>query len=241
MATTGASRPTLLLVHGAWHGPWCWENLEYALISDGWATRTVELPSARRSGFPTVEPFAGIHMDAQTIRETLEDIEGPVVVVGHSYGGIPVTQAIADAPNVRHVIYLAAYQLDVGESLYRFHGAPEPEFGTGIIQPAEESVAVAAFYADVPQEEATRAVRMLVPQSVRSFSERVTQAGWRTIPSTYIICEQDKALPPRQQEKLAARANTVHRLQSSHSPFLSMPSKLAALLAYIAHGSRPAY
>ncbi|MEV0185790.1 alpha/beta fold hydrolase [Streptomyces sp. NPDC050625] len=241
MATTEVPRPTLLLVHGAWHGLWCWEKLELHLIAEGWATRTVELPSAARSDLPNVEPLAGIHRDAQTVLKTLEDIKGPVVVVGHSYGGIPVTQAIANARNVCHVIYLAAYQLDVGESLYGFHGAPEPEFPTGVIQPAQDRVAVAAFYADVPEEEAARAVRNLVPQSVRSFSERVTQAGWRTIPSTYIICEQDKALPSEEQEKLAARASAVHRLQSSHSPFLSMPSKLAALLTYIAHGSRPAY
>jgi hypothetical protein len=73
-----------------------------------------------------------------------------------------------------------------------------------------------------------------VPQSARSFSERVTKVGWRTIPSTYIVCEQDQALPPQEQEKLAARANAVHRLKSSHSPFLSMPAELAALLANIA-------
>lgn len=236
MTTTEAPRPTLLLVHGAWHGPWCWEELESVLASDGWATRTVSLPSSVRPDVPTTEPLAGIHTDTQVVRETLEDIEGPVVVVGHSYGGVPVTQAIADAPNVSHAVYLAAYQLDVGESLYGFHGAPEPEFATGVVPPLE----AAMFYADVSEELVARSVRNLVPQSVRSFTERVAKAGWRTVPSTYIICEHDKALPSTEQEKLAARANAVLRLESSHSPFLSMPAKLAALLAYIAHGSRPA-
>ncbi|MDH2393554.1 alpha/beta fold hydrolase [Streptomyces sp. HNM0663] len=226
-------------MHGAWHGPWCWEGLESALISDGWATRTVALPSAATPDAPTSQPLAGMHADARAVRESLEAIDGPVVVVGHSYGGIPVTQAIADAPNVSHAVYLAAYQLDVGESLYGYHGAPEPEYATGVIQPAEGSVAAAAFYADVSEEEAARAVRRLVPQSSRSFSDRVTKAGWRAVPSTYIVCEQDQALPSEEQEKLAVRAHAVHRLQSSHSPFLSMPSTLAALLAYIAHGSRP--
>ncbi|WP_265565481.1 alpha/beta fold hydrolase [Streptomyces hygroscopicus] len=232
MATTEVPRPTLLLVHGAWHGPWCWERLESALADDGWRTRTVALPSAVRSGVPANEPLAGVHRDAQAVQETIEGIEGPVVVVGHSYGGIPVTQAIADAPNVSHAVYLAAYQLDVGESLFGFHGAPEPENPKGLIPPAENSDA--ALYADVSEAETTRAVQQLVPQSLRSFSERVTKAGWRTVPSTYIICEQDQALPPQAQENLAARAKNICRLQSSHSPFLSMPSELASLLAHIA-------
>ncbi|AVZ76689.1 alpha/beta hydrolase [Streptomyces lunaelactis] len=234
MVTTEASRPTLLLVHGAWHGPWCWEKLESALVVDGWTTRTVELPSAVRPEAPTAEPLPGIHEDARAVLETLEDIEGPVVVVGHSYGGIPVTQAIADASNVSHAIYLAAYQLDVDESLFGFHGAPEPEEPKGVIPPLENSDK--ELYADVSEEETVRAVRQLVPQSARSFSERVTKAGWRTTPSTYIICEQDEALPPQAQERLAARANGIHRLKSSHSPFLSMPAELAALLANISLG-----
>ncbi|MER5464660.1 alpha/beta fold hydrolase [Streptomyces sp. NPDC002668] len=234
MTTAEASRPTLLLVHGAWHGAWCWERLESVLVADGWTAQTVELPSAVRSHAPTTEPLAGIHEDARVVRETLEGIEGPVIVVGHSYGGIPVTQAIADARNVSHAIYLAAYQLDVHESLFGLHGAPEPEDPKGVVPPLENSET--EFYADVSEEETVRAVRKLVPQSVRSFSERVTKAGWRTVPSSYIICEQDQALPPEVQEKLAARANYTHRLKSSHSPFLSMPQELAALLSNIALG-----
>ncbi|MFC5213307.1 alpha/beta hydrolase [Streptomyces coerulescens] len=233
MATTEGSRPTILLVHGAWHGPWCWEELESALLSHSWATRTVALPSAGDT-----EPLAGMHTDARVVREALQDIEGPVVVVGHSYGGIPVTQAIADAPNVKHAVYLAAYQLDVGESLYGFHGATEPKHPIGVVQPMENSAE--ALYGDLSEEQAARSVRKLVPQSVRSFSERVTKAGWPAVPSTYIICDQDKALPLQVQETLAARAKDVHRLKSGHSPFLSMPAELAALLASIAQGSRSA-
>ncbi|MEV0186452.1 alpha/beta hydrolase [Streptomyces sp. NPDC050625] len=219
-------------MHGAWHGPWCWERLESALADDGWTTRTVALPSAVRPGVPATDPLAGVHGDAQVIQETLAGIEGAVVVVGHSYGGIPVTQAIAEAPNVSHAVYLAGYQLDVGESLLGFHGAPEPENPKGVIPPAENSDA--ALYADVSEAETARAVQRLVPQSLRSFSERVTKAGWRTVPSTYVICEQDQSLPPQAQEKLAARAKTICRLPSGNSPFLSMPLELAALLARIA-------
>lgn len=81
---------------------------------------------------------------------------------------------------------------------------------------------------------AQRAARQLVPQSMRSFMEEVTEAGWRKVPSTYIICEQDQALPPRFQEAMSAHSGAVHRLASSHSPFLSMPGELARLRTGIA-------
>lgn len=225
MADVENPRPTLLLVHGAWHGAWCWEKLQAELAADGWAVRTVELPSAS-------EARAGVFEDAETVRARLREIEGPVVVVGHSYGGIPVTQATADADNVTHLVYLAAYQLDVGESMFGFHGAPIPETTEGVMPVSEN--ARTQFYADVPEPEAEQAVQRLAPQSLRSCCDRVTKAGWRTIPSTYLVCEQDQALPPRDQETMAARADTVHRLASSHSPFLSIPGELAALLAKIA-------
>ncbi|TFE53931.1 alpha/beta hydrolase [Streptomyces sp. ICN441] len=229
MSTTDTSRPTLLLVHGAWHGTWCWERLEPVLAADGWMTRTVALPSAVRSDTP---PAAGIDQDTRAVLDALEGIEGPAVVVAHSYGGIPVTQAIADASNVSHCVYLAAYQLDVGESLFGFHGAPEHQDPQGVIPPLKNSDT--ELYADVSEEETARAVLRLVPQTARSFTDRVKKAGWRTVPSSYIICEQDQALPLRDQERLAGRAGAVHRLDSGHSPFLSMPAELAALLAKIA-------
>ncbi len=74
----------------------------------------------------------------------------------------------------------------------------------------------------------------LAPQSVRSLMEPVTTAGWRTVPSTYIVCDRDRALEPARQEELATRSGAVHQLPSSHSPFLSMPRELAALLGRIA-------
>ncbi|MFE9098137.1 alpha/beta fold hydrolase [Streptomyces sp. NPDC007264] len=224
MTAAGVSRPTLLLVHGAWHGAWCWEKLTPVLGADGWTTRTVDLPSAGRE--------AGVRDDARVVLDELERIDGPVVVVAHSYGGIPVTEAVADAAHVAHVVYLAAYRLDVGESLLGYHGAPVPPEPHGF-QPVPRQP-VPMFYTDVPQAEAEEATERLVPQSTRSFSEPLTRAGWHTVPSTYVVCERDRALPPQNQEELAARTGTVHRIQSDHSPFLSMPEEFAVLLAKIA-------
>lgn len=217
----------MLLVHGAWHGSWCWDRLRSVLGAAGWSTRTVDLPSAGRP--------CGVHEDAQAILDELGRIEGPVVVVAHSYGGIPVTQAATQAAGVARIVYLAAYQLDVDESLLGFHGAPVPDEPAGLRAVPDDPLSM--FYGDVPDADAREAAQRLVPQSTRSFGEPPMQAGWRTVPSAYIVCEHDQALPPRDQEALAARSGEVHRLASSHSPFLSMPQELAALLARIALGS----
>lgn len=219
--------PTLLLVHGAWHGGWCWRKLQAALDAEAIESRTVDLPSAGGRG--------GIAEDVHAIRQALTRIEGPVVVVAHSYGGIPVSQAIAEAPEVVHVVYLAAFQLDVGESLLGFYGAPSLP-GSEEVQAVPDDP-VSLFYADVPASEAEQAVERLLPQSTRSFSDVVEQAGWHLIPSTYIVCERDQALPAERQEALAGRAGAVHRMMSSHSPFLSVPEELAALLSKVARST----
>ncbi|WP_192805999.1 alpha/beta fold hydrolase [Streptomyces sp. SS1-1] len=219
--------PTLLLVHGAWHGGWCWEKLQAALDTEATEARTVDLPSAGGR--------SGIAADVNAIRQVLARIEGHVVVVAHSYGGIPVTQAIVEAPNVVHVVYLAAFQLDVGESLLGFYGAPLPPDGEEEQAVPDDPISV--FYADVPASEAEQAVERLLPQSTRSFSDVVEQAGWHLIPSTYIVCERDQALSVEHQEALAGRATEAHPMASSHSPFLSAPEELAALLSKIARNT----
>ncbi|MFF8096920.1 alpha/beta fold hydrolase [Streptomyces sp. NPDC016675] len=227
MIPEAIARPTLLLVHGAWHGGWCWDKLRAALDVEALQACTVNLPSAGGR--------SGIAEDVHVIREALAAIDGPVVVVAHSYGGIPVTQAIADAHNVIHVVYLAAFQLDVGESLLGFYGVPTPPESD--VTQAVPDDPIAQFYADVPSFEAGKAVERLLPQSTQSFTDAVERAGWRDIPSTYIVCENDQAIPAERQETLAVRSDEIHRLASSHSPFLSMPEDLSVLLSKIALGA----
>ena len=136
------------------------------------------------------------------------------------------------AGNVSRIVYLASFQLDVGESLLGFYGAPvSPERGDFEAVPDDP---IALFYGDVPRSEAEEAAERLVPQSARSFSDVLTEAGWHTVPSTYIVCEDDQAFPAQSQQLLAARSGAVHRVESSHSPFMSKPEELAALLAKIA-------
>ena len=226
---TTTTRPTVLLVHGAWHGPWAWDAFQPVLHAQGWPTRVVALPSSA-----TIDPEstgAGVEEDAAVVRAALRDIDGPVVVLAHSYGGIPVSQAIADAPNVAHVVYLAAYQLDVGESMFSVHGAPLPSSPAGLMPIAGEPRAM--FYADVPTELADWAIAHLSPQSLRSCVEPLTTAGWHHVPSTYVVCENDGALPVGLQERLSLRSRIVRRLPSGHSPFLSMPAALSDLLTEV--------
>lgn len=223
MAGDTPPRPTLFFVHGAWHGGWCWEKLTAELHDQGWRTKVVDLPSAGG--------LTGVRGDARVIRAALGAIEGPVIVVAHSYGGIPTGQAVAQAGNVARIVYLSAYQLDVGESLLSFHGASAPSEPKDFEAVPENPIAM--FYGDLPQAEAEETAKRLVPQSAKSFSDPLTAAGWHTTPSTYIICENDQALPAESQQRLAERAGMVHRLVASHSPFLSKPVELAALLTEI--------
>ncbi|MGW3231160.1 alpha/beta fold hydrolase [Kitasatospora sp. NPDC001095] len=223
-----ADRPAFLLVHGAWHGAWCWDPVREALEGDGWRSHAVDLPSANSPAGRSV----GMLDDAQAIRDGLRRIGGPVVVVAHSYGGVPATEAVADAADVVRVVYVAGFQLDVGESMFTFLGTPVPDDGGGQAPPYPDARRI--LFADVPEAEAERAVARLRPQSIRSLTEPVTTAGWRTVPSSYVVCEHDQALAPARQHELTTRAGTVHRLASGHSPFLSMPRRLAALLGRIA-------
>jgi pimeloyl-ACP methyl ester carboxylesterase len=101
---------TLVLVHGAWHGPWCWQLLREQLR--GVDVRAVALSS---SGIDPSK-LGDLYADAEIVRSVVTDVEGPMVVCAHSYGGAPVTEALVGMSNVRRLVYLCAWQLDVGES-----------------------------------------------------------------------------------------------------------------------------
>lgn len=145
--------------------------------------------------------------------------------------------AAGEAGDVSHIIYLAALQLDEGESMV----PADTEFPTrdgDVLLPDDDSRHL--FYADVPADEADRAVARLRPQSVRSCLEVVTRVAWKTIPSTYVVCEQDNVLPPAFQEQMASRATTVRRLLTGHSPFLSSPAEVAKLITTVIADAAPA-
>ncbi|MGW4984209.1 alpha/beta fold hydrolase [Streptomyces mirabilis] len=226
-------RPTFLLVHGAWHRSTCWAPLQDELAATGWRSEAIDLPSAGEQR----EPSAGLYDDAEEIAARLRHMEGPVVVVAHSYGGLPVTEVVGDHPDVARLVYLAAYMPTEGESASSIHGIPVPEDVSGVAPLFTDPRAM--FYGDLSDADAERAIGQLVPQSLRSLTQKTTRSAWRTVPSTYVVCEQDQVFPVTLQEKYAAQATNAQRLPTSHSPFLSAPGRLAALLARVAAESQP--
>ncbi|MGE2816958.1 alpha/beta fold hydrolase [Mycobacterium heidelbergense] len=226
----GNSRPVLLLVHGAFFGAWIWDELRLDLAARGWKTEAVDLPSTADRGRPRL----GLFEDAEMVRQRLKEIGSPVVVVAHSYGGAVVTQAAADLPNVRHLVYVSAFQFDIGESVLGVVGEP-PEWWNveGDILTAHNPRTV--FLDDVPQEAAERAIARLKPTSLCVTSQRLTAAAWHEIPSTHIVTDRDKAATPAALQFLAARATHVRHLPSGHVPLLSMPSALADLVVEAAN------
>lgn len=224
--------PHLLLVHGAWHSSSCFRLLRREL--DDIATSTVEL---RSSGLAP-DRLGTLTDDATIVRAAVAAIDGPVVVLGHSYGGAVVSEGLTGAPDVVRLVYLAAFALDVGESLLQAAGGrPLPWFDwqeeRGFVDALD---AREVFYADVPSDLAASAVVQLRHQSIASFTQPLTTAAWRSVPSTYIACTQDRALPYPAQQALAQRATDTVTLESSHSPFLSKPAELAAVLREVLAG-----
>ena len=215
-------QPLIVLIHGAWHGAWCWTDLQTELTARGLQSQAHDLPSvdSRRS------TAAGVADDAAAITEILGTIDGPVLLVAHSYGGIPATQAAATAGNVVHVVYVAAFRLPVGESLRSFSGAPD-NAAAYLPVPAE---AMRLFYDDIPPDRAERLASRLVPQSSQTFSDRLTLGAAEIPAASYVICERDQILPETQQEQMAAGIKSV-RLSTGHSPFFADPAGLADELA----------
>lgn len=220
-----ADSSTVLLVHGAWHGGWAWEDLVPHLAAAGLDARTVDLPSSGSAG-----PMAD---DAAVVRDALAADDRPTLVVGHSYGGIAISEGAAGAANVTGLVYLCAFMLDAGGSLWETIGGTPPPWALPDLEAGTSTVTdpVSAFYGDVEPATADRAIARLRPQSLQSFIDVQTQAAWKERPSTYVVCEQDGAIPPPAQEAMSAHADTVIRLDTSHSPMLSAPERVAELIA----------
>ncbi|KRA24385.1 hypothetical protein ASD65_08070 [Microbacterium sp. Root61] len=221
---------TILLVHGAWHGSWCWDLVAGLLRDRGWEVRTVDLPtvhSERKTDLALAD-------DAAAVAAAIDAIEGPVTVVAHSYGGVPTTQGATD-PKVTHIVYVAAFALDLGESLLAAVGNVAPDWwlidGPLASAGTDAQPPQGLFYGDVDSALADACSARLLPQSLRAFTDTIDQTAWRDRPSTYIITEQDVIFPVVAQEALAARSGSVAvRLDTSHSPFLSQPDAVADVI-----------
>lgn len=220
----------MVFVHGAFHRSWVWDAVLERLAPSGLQTRTVDLPSVATGG----RPRFGMRDDAEVIREILSQMQQDIVVVAHSYGAIPATQVAHQVPAVRHLVYVAGFQLDMGQSLLSSVGGEIPSWWIvnehKVIADQTEDV----FYNDLDPRVIVWAQSKLLPTSFASFTEPLSATAWRHVPSTYVICERDNAIPLRAQEVMAQRGRWTFRLPSSHTPMLSRPAELAEILENVA-------
>ncbi|HWM20086.1 MAG TPA: alpha/beta fold hydrolase [Ilumatobacteraceae bacterium] len=229
----------ILLVHGAWHGAWCWAAVQAELDRRGLPSYAVDLPG---HGLSTL-PLGDLHGDAEHVATVLAGLDDEVVLVGHSYGGAVVTHATgsahAVADRVSHLVYLTAFALDDGESVWGFtrsrprvHVALDAavlvgEDSTSRIDPDK---AQAALYAMCQPAEVSAAIARLDAQPIAAFQQPVLGSPRATIASTYVKCTADEAVHIDLQDELAGRCNHVLTFESDHSPFLVMPGAVADVL-----------
>jgi len=221
-----------VLVHGAFHGPWCFEPLVAALARRGRVCTTPELP------------LTSLAADAAAVTRALDRIAGRVVLLGHSYGGAVVTVA-GRHPAVERIVLLTALAPDDGEPP---NGGPV-EIASAFLSALRASAAgplevdparaAALFYPDAELAAAAAATSRLRPGNTGVAGEKIERAAWRERPTDYVVCADDPIILASSQRALAARTGAkVHELPGDHSPFLARPEALAEMLVEIADGDR---
>ena len=237
---------SVVLVHGAFHGGWCWTKVVDGLTAEGIEVVAVDLPG---HGVGDTRAIGGLHGDAYAVREVLHETPGPIVLVGHSYGGAVISEAADGRPDVVHLVYLAAVVPDKGEGIGGASADVPPDDGeftiTGAFVPTDDGTAVRVadelvreiFYHDCTDADVAFAQERLSAQTTQSFADTLEGAAWRDIPSTYVLCSDDRTVPPPLQRANAARTGAVVELPTSHSPFFSQPRLVVDLLASIARAN----
>lgn len=233
-----------LLIHGAAHGAWCWRDVIPALEALGHEALALDLPGHGQDS-ADIEAVT-LHDYGVKIAALLTE---PTVLVGHSMGGYSITQAAETAPeNIRRLVYLCAYTPWPDLSLAQMRMQADEQPLLPLIRPSatkrsftfDTSNGTDNFYHDCPPEAVAFATPRLCPESTAASGTAIalTERS-QSLPRSYVICTQDRAIPPEFQRKMAARFDPqdVHALDSSHSPFFSMPDRLAALLDRIAKDS----
>ena len=224
------STPTFLLVHGAWHGSWCWERLGSVLDERGITWAALDLPSSNSE-----DPRIDLDADVRALRHFSVE-RGPVVLVAHSYGGAVVAEATPKLSELRGIVYLAALVPRLGQSageVTREYGRRSPlddaiirEDGQLRLDPVPASL---ALYGDCDSETREWAINKVTSQTLASFRTPRTSENI-AVASTYVICQRDQAIMPEVQEQIAQRCDDIVEFDSDHSPFLSHANELADLL-----------
>jgi len=215
---------SVMLVHGAWHGSWCWEMVERGLNDIGIETCSINLP------------FTGVEDDVASVEKAIAEAEKKVVLVGHSYGGIVISKAAEAKKKVEHLVYVCAILLKSGESMKLDGSKIKVEVDESLLSVVKPEAIVPAFYEDVDLELAKSSIKMLRPFPIVAGSKGLGEA-WREKPSTYIVCRNDAAIPPNIQNSMAQKASRILEWDCAHSPFFSNPELLITLLTELALAS----
>jgi pimeloyl-ACP methyl ester carboxylesterase len=229
------SVPTVVLVHGAFAD------------GSGFAGVIRELQSGGHTVIAPPNPLRSLASDAAALSAVVKAIDGPVLLVGHSYGGAVITQASAGLDNVTGLVYLAAFGLDVGESCASVqdpfppsmlastsrptpYDAPDAPHGPDLYIAKEQFRET--FCADVPVDLADVMFATQRPLSLAALTENATAAGWKTKPSWFLVSEHDNAIPPDAERFMAERMGAVaESISGSHTAFIANPVRAASFIA----------
>ncbi|WP_375258232.1 alpha/beta fold hydrolase [Citreimonas sp.] len=230
-----------LLVHGAAHGAWCWRDTIPALQALGHVARAIDLPGHGADTTPLGQVTLDRYADA-----VLDALDAPAVVVGHSMGGYPISVAAERAPDrIARLVYLCAYVPWSGLSLaeMRREAPTQPlvpairRNDDGVSMHFDPAMAPDLFYHDCTDASVAFALANLCDQPLAPMQTPAPLGNaYASVPRSYIVCEDDRAIPPALQHRMAAdfAPEDRHSMNTSHSPFLSDPTALAALLNRIA-------
>lgn len=225
MAENSKSAVTVVLVHGGFVDGAGWEGVYGVLKKDGYDVSIVQ------------NPTTSLADDVAATRLAIARAQGPVVLVGHSYGGVVATEAGTD-PKVAGLVYIAAFAPDQGESVESLIKNPPPGTPVPPILPPQDGYLFldrakfrASFAADVSEEKAAFMADSQVPWGLGALSGAVTEPAWKTKPSWYLVATEDKMIPPPAQQQMATRAGaTVAEAAGSHAIYVSKPDVVAALI-----------
>ncbi len=226
----------VVFVHGACvkDGTWWWHRTAGLLAERGVASAAPALPSCGETGASPDARGPGLAEDVVAVRDVLAASEEPAVVVAHSYGGIVAAEAAVGRAGVRHLLLVSSYLPVPGQSLSSFgteEPAPfldiDPEGGTFTVRP--EALAE-TFLQDCDAAIQREAVSRTARQSLAVLAQPVRSAAWQHVPSTYLVCAQDRGTPAERQREFAGRADSVVELDAGHHPFLSQAAAVRDLI-----------
>ncbi|WP_378951219.1 alpha/beta hydrolase [Mesorhizobium sp. ANAO-SY3R2] len=226
---------SVVLVHGGFVDGSGWQGVYDILTKDGYDVTIVQ------------NPTTSLADDVAVTRRAIAAAPGQVVLVGHSYGGVVVSEAGTD-PKVAAVVYIAAFAPDAGESVASLIANPAPGAPVPPILPPvdgflflDKAKFAASFAADVRPDIASFMANSQVPWGMAALEGKVTAPAWKAKPSWYLVATEDKMIPPEAQRAMANRAGaTVSEAKGSHSIYVSKPQAVAAVIENAAKGAQTA-